>query len=268
VEHTELLMPEPAESLADLLGVAAPVDVLPPLWHWVYTLDRAPLRDLGPDGHPTRGGVPTPPGWNLRRRFAGGRARMLGELRLGLQATRSSAASRPVIKRGRSGRLAFVTVTTRIEQCGETAVVEEQDVVYLETAGRQEPTGGERAPGYDFEAVDLSAVTLFRFSALTYNAHRIHYDAEYARNVEGYAGLVVQGPLQALLMAERLRRDTGVSPRALEYRLRAPLILGQGLEIGRHNQEGADACALIADGGGRLVATMRAGEPESAEGWT
>lgn len=282
IERTEVLAADRAEALADLLGADShPDSILPPLWHWVYLLDRPRTSDLGPDGHPVRGVVPTPPGPGQRRRFAGGRVRILRPLRIGMSATRRSRAGVSTVKHGRSGRMEFVTVHTEIAQAGEVAVVEEQDVVYLDgppdvsaasssRRGPSDPSPRGRTLTVEFGQISSFTVTpaaLFRFSALTYNAHRIHYDRDYARGVEGYPDLVVHGPLQALLMSERLRRTADEFPVAVEFRLVAPLVLGQGLHVGSiHEPELMQVSALVADDNGRTVATMRAKWTEAGLG--
>ena len=209
-EVTELITPGPAQALAGLLGVPLADAGLPLLWHWVYLLDRPPQAILGADGHPARDAIPTPPGPGLRRMFAGGRVSQHGPLRIGTEATRRTWQASSSLKQGRSGPLHFVTVRTEISQGGQVVITEEQDLVYREPtpAGAPEPAAAPDAqpppadPG-DWR-VEVNPVLLFRFSALTYNAHRIHYDRDYARG-EGYPGLLVHGPLQALLMAEQAR---------------------------------------------------------------
>jgi len=240
-EVTELITPGPAEALAGLLGVPLPGPDLPLLWHWVYLLDRPPQAILGRDGHPARGGIPVPPGPGLRRMFAGGRAWRHGPLRIGAQATRRTWQASSAVKQGRSGPLHFVTVRTEISQGGRVVVTEEQDLVYREPAPATPAALAPAAPGSPPAAaaappagdagqpVEVNPVLLFRFSALTYNAHRIHYDRDYARG-EGYPDLVVHGPLQALLMAELAR--PGLPERCeYSYRLVAPLFDGQGLIV-------------------------------------
>ena len=231
VERTEILDPGPAEGLAGLLGVSVP-DLhagLPLLWHTVYLLDRPRQDVLGPDGHPAEGGTPTPPHPGMRRMFAGGRVRTSGALRCGEPATRRTRVIGTVEKSGRTGPLTFVTIAHEITQRGTVVVTEEQDIVY-----RPPAAVGGRAPADPVEPrppcpqdwqVSPTPTLLFRYSALTYNAHRIHYDRDYARDVEGYPGLVVHGPLQALLMAEATRRDATApaGDRAFTYRLLAPL---------------------------------------------
>jgi 3-methylfumaryl-CoA hydratase len=226
-EVTELITPGPAQALAGLLGVPGAEGELPLLWHWVYLLDRPPQDALGPDGHQHRGGMPVPPGPGLRRMFAGGRVWRHGELRIGSEATRRTWQVSSARKEGRSGPLVFVTVRTEVSQGGQVVITDEQDLVYREPGANGQARSGPSvaAAGRD-RTVAVDPVLLFRFSALTYNAHRIHYDRDYAR-AEGYPGLVVHGPLQALLMAELARPGTT----EYAYRLVAPLYEDDGLIV-------------------------------------
>jgi 3-methylfumaryl-CoA hydratase len=227
-EVTELITPGPAEALAGLLGVPCPGEELPLLWHWVYLLDRPPQATLGPDGHQARGGMPVPPGPGLRRMFAGGRVWRHGSLRLGAQGTRRTWQASSARKQGRSGPLHFVTVRTEVSQGGQVAITEEQDLVYREPVPPAPARSDQiQAPSDRDWPVEVNPVLLFRFSALTYNAHRIHYDRDYAR-AEGYPGLVVHGPLQALLMAQLGRAGR---PAEFAYRLVSPLFEDQGLVV-------------------------------------
>ena len=264
-ELTELITPGPAEALAGLLGVPRADAALPLLWHWVYLLDRPPQAILGADGHPARDAIPTPPGPGLRRMFAGGRVSQHGALRTGAEATRRTWQASSARKQGRSGPLHFVTVRTEISQDGQVVITEEQDLVY------REPTSGAPAPAADGTPapasapdpqpppagardwpVEVNPVLLFRFSALTYNAHRIHYDRDYAR-AEGYPGLLVHGPLQALLMAE-LARPERPALCDYSYRLVAPLFDGQGLIVSASaDPDGVRVAAR--DRAGRTTAT-------------
>jgi 3-methylfumaryl-CoA hydratase len=245
----ELISPEPARALAGLLGVPAPGLDLPPLWHWVYLLDRPAQADLGPDGHPVRGLV-VPPGPGRRRMWAGGRVRISGSVHIGLEATRHSAVTASVEKAGRSGPLTIVTVTHEISQYGRTVVREEQDIVYRGPSGTlPAPVGSEVDAGPGEWEIETSPTLLFRFSALTYNGHRIHYDRDHARS-EGYPGLVVHGPLQALAMASVLRpRGDGT----FSYRLLAPLFDFQGMRV----SVTADGPAAVRDRTGRQTATAK-----------
>jgi 3-methylfumaryl-CoA hydratase len=243
IERTEILVPGPACALGGLLNVPVPdLDKgagLPPLWHWIYLLDRPPQADLGPDGHPVRGTIPAPPGPGRRRMWAGGRVRMPGVLRCGEPATRRSAVASVTEKQGRSGHLMFVTVSHQITQGGRLVIDEEQDIVYREEAAAQPastviPAGTVLPAGTGEWEIAISPVFLFRFSALTYNAHRIHYDRDYCRDVEGYPGLLTHGPLQAIAMAEAARTAGGASALgglSFEYRLLAPLFDYQGLIV-------------------------------------
>ena len=245
IERTEIPQPEPAYALGDLLGVPVPDlgngEGLPPLWHWVYLLDRAAQADLGPDGHPVRGTLPAPPGPGRRRMWAGGRVRTSGPLRCGEPATKRTRVLAVTEKHGRSGHLTFVTVGVQVLQRGAVVVAEEQDIVYRDAAG-QARSAAAKSPGVVVPAgqgereIGISPALLFRFSALTYNAHRIHYDRDYCRDVEGYPGLLTHGPLQALAMAEAARAVSGTAggtgEASFAYRLVSPLFDDQGLVVG------------------------------------
>jgi 3-methylfumaryl-CoA hydratase len=240
VERSETLLPGPAAALGGLLGVPVPDlehgEALPLLWHWLYLLDRPPQADLGPDGHAVRGTIPAPPEPGRRRMWAGGRVRAQGPLRCGETATKRSRVLSVQHKQGRSGSLTFVVVSHAVLQHGQVVIDEEQDLVYREAAPpeRREPEPAQQAPvippAADEWVIDISPTLLFRFSALTYNAHRIHYDRDYARDVEGYPGLLTHGPLQALVMAEAARAR-GCGGQFFEYRLTSPLFDHQGLVV-------------------------------------
>ena len=272
IERTETLGPEPARALGALLDVPVPdLDYgagLPLLWHWLYLLDRPAQADLGPDGHPVRGTVPAPPAPGKRRMWAGGRVSTSGLLRCGEPATRRSRVQSVEEKQGRSGALTFVVVHHQIEQRGLTVVDEEQDLVYREAVSPSGPAApGEDAPVVppaDGEwAIEVTPTLLFRFSALTYNAHRIHYDRDYVREVEGYPGLLTHGPLQALAMAEAARAtaaraagqgdadDDGLSFR---YRLISPLFDYQGMVVSAKPDQDTVVTA-VRDRYGRPTAT-------------
>ncbi|MFJ8109103.1 hypothetical protein [Streptomyces sp. NPDC096132] len=240
VRDEDALPPGPAAALSALLDLpeaaAAPGEPLPPLWQWLYFLHWPPQRALGPDGHP-RDARFLPPIPGRRRMFAGGRCEIGEPLRLGEPAERVSGLAAVTPKHGRSGELLFVTERQEFRQHGRTCLVEEQDIVYR---------SGDGAPPSRPVTVDDTAVPepegpwlsrlrpdetlLFRFSALTANAHRIHYDAPYCRDVEGYPGLVVHGPLLALLMLELVRAHAPRRRvRSLSYRLHRPAFAGEHL---------------------------------------
>jgi 3-methylfumaryl-CoA hydratase len=199
---------------------------LPPLWQWFFFLPRVPQSRLGEDGHPRRGGF-MPPIELPRRMFAGARMRFLKPLRIGRPARRHSVIRDVSEKDGRAGKLAFVTVAHRIHQDGEVCIEEEQDIVYREPGApvaAPEPSGFASAPeGSWTRLITPDPILLFRFSALTFNAHRIHYDRTYATTREGYPGLVVHGPLTALLLMELVRLHADRPATAFAFRGLAPL---------------------------------------------
>lgn len=257
MERTELLTPEPAQALGALLDVPVPDverDGLPPLWHWLYLLDRPAQADLGPDGHPVRGVVPAPPEPGRRRMWAGGRVTVNGPLRCGEPATRRSRVLSTKDKEGRTGRLTFVAVEHVVVQSGRTMVEERQDIVYRDAVALPASDDGAVVPPEEDEwVVDITPTLLFRFSALTYNAHRIHYDRDYARRVEGYPGLLTHGPLQALAMAEAARAHR-LGGRHFEYRLVAPLFDHQGMVV-RAGKGSESTTTAVRDRHGRQTAT-------------
>ncbi len=204
---------------APLAGLAATLDrddpaprdgtELPPLAHWLYFLPQAPQHELGPDGHPRRGGF-LPPVPLPRRMWAGGRFEFHRALRVGDEATRVSRILRVDAKTGRSGELVFVTVRHELSDARGLALTEEHDIVYRAAPAPGDPAPvPQRAPGDEHFArrIEPDPVLLFRYSALTFNGHRIHYDRRYVTEVEGYPGLVVHGPLIATLLLDLLRRE-------------------------------------------------------------
>jgi 3-methylfumaryl-CoA hydratase len=182
---------------------------LPPLWHWLYFLPLARQSEIGPDGHAQRGGF-LPPVPLPRRMWAGGRLEFHAPLRVGEEITRASRILDVTAKEGRSGRLVFVSVRHEISSRHGVAIAEEHDIVY-----RDNPQPGAPAPKPQPAPADAAfereiapdPVLLFRYSALTFNGHRIHYDRSYVIEVEGYPGLIVHGPLIATLLLDLLRRN-------------------------------------------------------------
>jgi len=264
IERSELLLPGPAQALGALLGVPVPdlADTagLPLLWHWVYLLDRPAQVDLGPDGHPVRETLPAPPGPGRRRMWAGGRVRTSGPLICGEQAIKRSRVLSVQEKQGRSGALTFVVVGHQVLQGGRTVIDEQQDIVYREATSSagppsSPPPSGSAVPARDGEQeIEVTPTLLFRFSALMYNAHRIHYDRDYARDAEGYPGLLTHGPLQALAMAEAIRAAGCGGHQHFEYRLTAPLFDYQGMIVSLAKQPDAMVTA-VRDRYGRQTAT-------------
>ncbi len=185
-------------------------DPAPPGFHWALFPPLARQSELGPDGHARRGGF-LPPVALPRRMWAGSRVRFLEPLRVGEQVEQLSVVDRIEEKQGRGGSLVFVTVRHTLSTTAGAAIEEEQDIVYREPPrpGTQAETAGERAaPGAWNRRVVPDEVLLFRYSALTFNGHRIHYDRRYVTTEEGYPGLVVHGPLIATLLLDLVRRNT------------------------------------------------------------
>lgn len=182
---------------------------LPPLWHWLYFLPSARQSEIGPDGHPKRGGF-LPPVPLPRRMWAGGRLQWHAPLRVGEAVERTSTIVSVNHKAGRTGDLVFVLVRHELRNAKGVALTEEHDIVYRAAAQpgdpapppQPAPTGAQ----WSREIVP-DDVLLFRYSALTFNGHRIHYDRRYVTEVEGYPGLIVHGPLIATLLVDLARRQ-------------------------------------------------------------
>jgi len=199
---------------------------LPPLWHWLYFLPLARQSAIGPDGHPRRGGF-LPPVPLPRRMWAGSQIEFRQPIRVGDRLERNSTIASVDEKSGRTGTLVFVKVRHEIRVAGAAspgagaarsapdagpAIVEHHDIVYRDAPRADDPVPAPKAapatPAGGWERrVDPDAVMLFRYSALTFNGHRIHYDRSYVTGVEGYPGLVVHGPLIATLLLDALRHE-------------------------------------------------------------
>ena len=227
---------------------ALPGSDVPPLAHWLYFLPAARQSQLGPDGHPQRGGF-LPPIPLPRRMWAGGRLTFLQALQVGDAITRTSRIVGVDAKSGRSGALAFVTVRHEIANARGPAITEEHDIVY-----REEPRADAAPPTPQPAPTDEAfsrrivpdAVLLFRFSALTFNSHRIHYDRSYVTEVEGYSGLVVHGPLIATLLMDLLRRQRPAA-RILRFGFTAksPLFDGQPFDLCGRFDDGDERQVLL-----------------------
>jgi 3-methylfumaryl-CoA hydratase len=208
------------------IGDPKPGDSAPFTAHWCLAQPVFPMSQLGPDGHPTRGGI-LPPVPLPRRMWAGGRLEFHHPLRVGEPITRVSRILDVSAKRGRSGALAFVTVRHEIANAEGTAIAEEHDIVYRDPPGPGEPApASPAAPAGETFAREIvpDPVLLFRYSALTFNGHRIHYDRSYVTTVEGYPGLVVHGPLIATLLLDLLRRQVPQAPvRRFAFKAMSPL---------------------------------------------
>lgn len=246
----------------DLPGPApGPGDPLPPLWHWLYFWRLSPMAALGPDGHPVRGGF-LPPIPLPRRMWAGSRLAFPRPLTIGGLARCRSTIVDVRFREGRTGRLAFVTVRHEISAGDEVCVTDEHDIVYRAPPGPDDATRpGEPAPQKAPWQRQWQAdpVLLFRYSALTFNGHRIHYDRAYATGVEGYPGLVVHGPLLATLMVELARAQRPKAAiTAFEFRAQRPIFDGVRFQVaGAPSGDGTGAELWVADTDGYFAAKGR-----------
>lgn len=214
---SDVITAAPLRALSATLDRDDPVpedgSAVPALWHWLYFLPHARQSEIGPDGHPRRGGF-LPPVPLPRRMWAGGRLRWEADnpLRLGQEVQRISTIRSVQHKTGRSGELLFVLVEHRFLNHDGLALVEEHDIVYRAAARPGDPVPPPQQPPLAGQAawsrsIVPDDVLLFRYSALTFNGHRIHYDRRYVTQIEGYPGLIVHGPLIATLLLDLLRRQ-------------------------------------------------------------
>ncbi|WP_341912254.1 acyl-CoA dehydrogenase [Ferrovibrio terrae] len=269
-EAADLFLPERCIALARALDQPdahlveeAP---LPPLRHWLYFWSPAQRARLGRDGHPALGSfLPDVSqfwgGSQTRRMWAGSRLDFHRPLMLGMPTRRLSTVESVEEKSGRSGRLVFVTVRHDIFDADTPAVTDRHDIVYREElAGAALPEPDTASGDYQWSAnFTADPVLLFRYSALTYNGHRIHYDRDYARDVEGYRGLVVHGPLLATLLvdfATSLRPGLGL--KRFSFRGRRPVIDSQPFQLRAKNAHDGSLSLWIADADGALAMTAEA----------
>lgn len=199
-------------------------DAIPSGWHWQYFLETKRASDLAPEGLPRRGEF-LPPVELPQRMWAGGRLEFFESVRIGDALARESKILSVEAKQGKSGSLVFVTVGHTVRIGGKIAVAEEHDIVYREAAkAGTPPAAGKPAPANPAwrREIDANTPMLFRYSALIFNAHRIHYDIDYCR-AQGYPGIVVHGPLQTVLMLDLARRNDPRPVKKLDYRAYSPL---------------------------------------------
>jgi 3-methylfumaryl-CoA hydratase len=245
----------PVAAMAATLDVETPKpktgDLLPPLWHWLYFLPFHRQSQLGPDGHATRGGF-LPPVDLPRRMWAGGRLEFHQPLRIGDRITRTSRIADVRLKQGRTGPLVFVLVCHEIANAAGIALTEEHDIVYRDHTRPGDPEPGSQpapAQGAWMRTIRPDDVLLFRYSALTFNGHRIHYDRRYATEVEHYPGLVVHGPLIATLLADLVRRNLPDTPMArFEFRAVSPIFDGADFTVNGHPEPDGKTIRLWAAG--------------------
>ncbi len=256
----DVIDPARAAALHATLGVGGKAPEqgshLPPLWHHVHFWESVAESGLGRDGHPRTGGLIPDTGFP-HRMWAGGRFSWHAPLIVGVEAQKSSSLIRCENKTGRSGNFAIVTLRHEIRQGGRTCVIEDQDLIYREEKIRQ-----QKAPALAplDETVShehrFSTVMLFRYSAITFNGHRIHYDLDFATKQEGYSGLVVHGPLLALLLARIAHEELGSLSR-FSFRATSPITHEETVEAcARHDAERLSL--WIRGAGGRLCMSAEA----------
>ena len=250
VGRTQVLRGGVSPVVANMLGAtliddwdpegARPGTLLPLLWHWAGFHPTAAMDRIGPDGHPRLGAFLPDLGLG-RRMWAGGRLRFVRPLHVGEALEQRSRIASLERKQAGSGPMALVTVLHEIHGEGGLAIEEEQNIVYLEIPDAYRPPKRQQAPEASLfdETVTMDPVRLFRYSAATFNAHRIHFDRPYATGVEHYPGLVVHGPMQATLLLAAAERHRGARPSAFRYRGLHPMfdihalrLIGTGAEDG------------------------------------
>jgi 3-methylfumaryl-CoA hydratase len=262
----DVAAPGPLAGLASLLDHGTPpwtAGELPPLAHWLYFVPRERQSLLDLDGHPKRGDF-WPPVALPRRMWVGSRVQLLARIEIGAALRRRSTITNVAAKTGRTGPMVFVTVKHEVTSGSIPAVIEDQDIVFRSAAVPGDigvATPGRRATCATLATRSLipDPVLLFRFSALTFNAHRIHYDRDYVRQVEGYAGLVVHGPLIAtLLMDHFLRRFPASAVQAFTFRAERPLFDASPMELClAQNDSGAELWANDSTGAVAMSATLK-----------
>lgn len=263
-EQTQFDVATPATlaRLAALLDHAAAPwqpETVPPLGHWLYAMEATPHSELAQDGHPKLGQF-LPPVPLPRRMWAAGELEFLAPIRAGEPLCKRSRIKSIEHKVGRSGELVFVTVEHEVQASSRAVIFERQEIVYREKPGAGEPTGGKPIAAVPGQSSGLRAVEpplptphwerkvcpdpmlLFRFSALTFNSHRIHYDREYAVGVEGYPGLVVHGPLIAMLLVDLfLLNQPGRTVTRFQFKAQEPVFDLQPFSIAGVDRGGGSA---------------------------
>ena len=234
------------------IGEPKPGDAAPWTVHWCLAQPVFPMSELGPDGHPARGGF-LPPVPLPRRMWAGGELEFFDALRVGDEMTRTSRIADVTMKTGSTGALCFVSVDHLVTTSRGTAIRERQDIVYRDISTTQAPAPAKPAAppaAQHRESHMADPVLLFRYSALTFNGHRIHYDRDYVTKVEGYSGVIFHGPMQAAFLVEfAAKLHRGAAPRKFSYRGLQPLFEGSefsvnandiaaGMELWTANSEG------------------------------
>jgi 3-methylfumaryl-CoA hydratase len=263
LSETDLVGAHVAARYAATLGRPHEGTTLPPLWHYGLFLTSVPTGALGPDGHPPRG-VFMPPVKLPRRMFAGSDVRMLRPLTIGQEVTRVSRIAAVDHRHGKTGHLVFVRVAMTFSQGGEIRIEEEQTIVYRGAGAKVPPVvPAPHKPLVDGETAEdwlPTTVELFRFSSVTFNSHRIHYDRPYAMEEEGYPGLVVHGPLTATKLCDFAGRLAGRRLTRFTFRGEAPTFVDQPVRLVGGAKDGTVTVrAERADGATAMSATALAG---------
>lgn len=254
--QTAVLEPEIARRYAAAMGASLDVEAaFPPLGHWAYFNDAVAPADLGPDGHPRRG-VFLPPIVQPRRMFASSALRFEAPLVLGETAELGTTIADIRHRSGRTGDLVLMDVLRELTQAGRLRITETQTIVYRE-AGEATPAVDDIGAGGQGELWTPGAVDLFRFSAGTYNGHRIHYDQAYARGEEGYPDLVVHGPFTAAKLFDLATRKAGAPLTGFSFRAMSPLFVSQPVRL-RAGEAANTVVAVRCDGQVAMSATWEA----------
>jgi 3-methylfumaryl-CoA hydratase len=223
------------------IGEPKPGDAAPWTVHWCLAQPVFPMSALSQDGHPTRGGF-LPPVPLPRRMWAGGELQFFDTLRVGDEPTRTSRIADVTMKTGSTGVLCFVSVEHTVTTTRGTAIRERQDIVYRDVSTVQPAAPAKPAPppppsAQHRESHMADPVLLFRYSALTFNGHRIHYDRDYVTKVEGYPGLVFHGPMQAAFLVEFAANLRGTAPKKFSYRGVQPLFEGSEFSVNANDSD-------------------------------
>ncbi|MCI5105257.1 MAG: acyl-CoA dehydrogenase [Pseudomonadales bacterium] len=246
----EVLHPFPLRAMAATLDRGSNEfdehSILPPLWHWLYFLDTSGQSNLARDGHPQRGGF-LPPSHLDRRMWAGSRLSFAAPLQCGQATRRLSQIESVTPKQGKSGELLFVTISHQISQQGKLCIEELQDIVFRDNRSdgiASKINTIDLNPDFDC-SIEPDSRLLFRYSALTFNAHRIHYDRDYAREQENYPGLLVHAPLLATLMLELLGNNADLAAlREFSFRAMAPVFDQQPFRVCGQKPDSRGHCQL------------------------
>ena len=258
----DVISPVPVAGLSATLDYpvtrAGEGELLPPLWHWLFFLTAPAASELDGDGHARRGGF-MPPVRLPRRMWAASDVDFVEPVRVGDVLKRVSSIEAIEHKKGRSGELVFVTLLHEVSREGRLAISERQRLVYRGAATNvNENPSIQAAPSQPQWSYSITPdpILLFRYSALTFNSHRIHYDRDYATTEEGYDGLVVQGPLTAMMLLDALLREVpDIQPKSFRFRGIRPLLDGNSIELqGRRDEKSAELWALNADGAVAMTA--------------